>query len=95
LTAADLLELAARDGVCITRASSGTLKASGPREALARWLPELKAMKPTILASVNDGERHCFACGQPARFGFGVHLRRGLEGRLTCAAHRPQGEGHA
>jgi hypothetical protein len=43
----------------------------------------------------NDGEGRCFVCGQPARFGLGVHLRRGLEGRWTCAVHRPQGEGHA
>jgi hypothetical protein len=52
-------------------------------------------MKPAILAVVHDGERRCYVCGQPARFGFGVHLRRGLEGRWTCAAHRPLGEGHA
>lgn len=40
-------------------------------------------------------ERRCFMCGQPARFGFGVHLKCGLEGAWTCAAHRPHGEGHA
>lgn len=46
-------------------------------------------------SGTSDDERRCFVCGQPARFGFGVHLRRGLEGRWTCAAHRPHGEGHA
>ncbi len=95
MTAASLLELAAGDGVRVTLAASGGLKASGPREALARWLPQLKAMKPAILATVNDGEHRCFVCGQPASFGFGVRLREGKEGRWACAAHRPQGEGRA
>jgi hypothetical protein len=95
LTAAGLLELAERDGVRVTLAASGALKASGPREALARWLPELRTMKPAILATVNNGERRCFVCGQPARFGFRVRLREDCEGRWTCAAHRPHGQGHA
>lgn len=60
-----------------------------------RWLPELKALIPTLAAAVNDSERRCFICGQPARFGFEVHLRSGSDGRWTCAAHRPQGEGRA
>jgi hypothetical protein len=73
-------------GVRVRLGASGNLKPSGAREALVRWLPELKA---------RDSERRCFVCGQPARFGFGVHLRRGLEGRWTCAAHRPHGQGRA
>jgi hypothetical protein len=27
----------------------------------------------------HDRERRCFVCGQPARFGFGVRLLRGLD----------------
>ena len=92
---ASILEMAERDGVRVRLGASGNVKASGPREALVRWLPELKARKPAILTAVNDSERRCFICGQPARFGFGVHLRRGFEGRWTCAAHRPHGEGRA
>jgi hypothetical protein len=92
---ASILEMAERDGVRVRLGASGNLKASGPREALVRWLPELKAMKPAILAAVNDSERRCFVCGQPARFGFGVRLLEGKEGRWTCAAHRPHGEGRA
>jgi hypothetical protein len=42
-----------------------------------------------------DGDRRCLVCGQPASFGFGVSVRAGREGRWTCAAHRPQGEGRA
>jgi hypothetical protein len=87
--------MAERDGVRVRLGASGNLKASGPREALVRWLPELKAMKAAILAAVDDSERRCFVCGQSARFGFGVRLTHGLEGRWTCAAHRPHGEGRA
>ena len=98
MTAANLLELAARDGVQIRLAPSGNLKASGPPDALAKWLPELKAMKPAIaaaVAQVNDAARRCDVCGQPAHFGYGVHVRQGQEGRWFCAAHRPQEAGTA
>jgi hypothetical protein len=94
LTAASFLELAERDGVRVTLAASGAPKASGPRDALARWLPELKAMKPAILSAISDARR-CFVCGQLASFGFGVRLLEGREGHWTCAAHRPHGEGRA
>ena len=43
--------------------------------------------------SSSDRERRCFVCGQPARFGLGVRLREGQEGRWFCAAHRPQETG--
>ena len=98
MTAANLLELAARDGVQIRFAPSGNLKASGPRDALAKWLPELKAMKPAIaaaVAQVSDAAHRCDVCGQPAHFGFGVYLRQGQDGRWFCAAHRPQEAGTA
>jgi hypothetical protein len=95
LTAPSVLELAARDGVQVRLAASGNLKASGPSEALARWLPELRAMKPAILSMIHNDQRRCFVCGQPASFGFGVRLLEGREGRWTCAAHRPHGEGRA
>jgi hypothetical protein len=53
--AATVLERAAHDGVEVTLQANGRLKASGPRAALARWLPELKAAKPSIvLAMVAD-----------------------------------------
>jgi hypothetical protein len=45
--------------------------------------------------SSDDRERRCFVCGQPARFGFGVRIRQGEEGRWFCAAHRPQEAGTA
>jgi hypothetical protein len=32
----------------------------------------------------------CSVCGQPARFGYGVGLLHGEEGRWFCAAHRPE-----
>jgi hypothetical protein len=41
----------------------------------------------------SDRECRCFVCGQLARFGLGVRLREGQEGRWFCAAHRPQETG--
>jgi hypothetical protein len=98
LTATTLLEMAERDGVRVGFSPSGGLKASGPRDALAKWLPELKAMKPAIaaaVAKVGDAARRCGVCGQLAHFGYGVRIRQGEEGRWFCAAHRPQGAGTA
>ena len=98
MTAANLLELAACDGVQIRLAPSGNLKASGPPDALAKWLPELRAMKPAIAASiaqVSDAAHRCGVCGQPAPFGYGVRIRQGEEGRWFCAAHRTQEAGTA
>jgi hypothetical protein len=69
LTAANLLELAACDGVQIRFAPSGNLKASGPSDAPAIWLPELKALKPAIAAvaaRVNNAAHRCDAYGQLA-----------------------------
>ena len=43
---------------------------------------------PPVPASFFD--HRCSACGQPARFGYGVRLLRGEEGRWFCAAHRPE-----
>jgi hypothetical protein len=45
--------------------------------------------------SSSDRERRCFVCGQPARFGFGVRIRQGEEGRWSCVAHRPLEAGTA
>jgi hypothetical protein len=98
LTAATLLEMAERDGVRVGFSSSGGLKASGPRDALAKWLPELRAMKPAIaavVAQVSDAAHRCCVCGQLAPFGYGVALRQGQEGRWFCGAHRPQEAGTA
>jgi hypothetical protein len=58
LTAISLLEMVRRDGVQVGLSSNGRLKASGPRAALDRWLPELKARRPDIeaaLAPAADG----------------------------------------
>jgi hypothetical protein len=35
-------------------------------------------------------DRRCSVCGQLARFGYGVRLLQGKEGRWFCAAHRPE-----
>ena len=69
MTAATLLEMAERDGVRVEFSPSGGIKASGPRAALAKWLPEPKAMKPAIAAAVahiNDAAHRCGVCAQPA-----------------------------
>ena len=91
LTASTLLAMAERDGVRVGFSPTGCLTASGPREALAKWLPELRAMKPAIAAAVaqaSDAAHRCGVCGQLAHFGFGVRVREGQEGRWFCAAHR-------
>lgn len=98
MTAATLLEMAERDGVGVESSRSGDLRASGPRDALSKWLPELKAMKSVIAATVNQvnvAAHRCCVCGRAARFGFGVRLREGQEGRWFCAGHRPQSAGTA
>lgn len=98
MTATTVLEMAERDGVRVGFSPSGGLKAFGPRDALAKWLPELKAMKPAIaaaVAQVSDAAHRCGVCGQPAHFGFGVHVREGQEGRWFCAAHCSREEGQA
>jgi hypothetical protein len=98
MTATTLLEMAERDGVRVGFSPSGGLKASGPRDALAKWLPELRAVKPAIAAAVAqvcDAARRCGVCGQLAQFGYGVDLMQGQEGRWFCAAHRPQEVGTA
>jgi hypothetical protein len=98
LTATTLLQMAERDGVRVGFSPSGGLKASGPRDALAKWLPELRAMKPGIaaaVAQVSDAARRCGVCGQLAHFGYGVRIRQGEEGRWFCAAHRPPVDGTA
>lgn len=43
----------------------------------------------------HSSQRQCSVCGQQARFGYGVHLRHGEEGRWFCAAHRPTEFGSA
>jgi hypothetical protein len=49
----------------------------------------------TVAARPSPGNLtyRCSVCGQPARFGLGVRLREGQEGRWFCAAHRPQEAG--
>jgi hypothetical protein len=44
-----------------------------------------------VATSIRDSsDRRCCACGQFARFGFGVRLLHSQEGRWFCAAHRPE-----
>jgi hypothetical protein len=43
---------------------------------------------PPVPASFFD--HRCTVCGQSARFGYGVRLLHGEEGRWFCAAHRPE-----
>ena len=55
----------------------------------ARTAPSREAVQ-RARTPVDDGRGHvCQVCGDPhAGFGFGVFLRRGLEGRWACFAHR-------
>jgi hypothetical protein len=51
----------------------------------------------TVAARPSPGNltHRCSVCGQPARFGVGVRIRPGEEGRWFCAPHRPQEAGTA
>ena len=59
----------------------------------------LHGLNVTVVATVaarpspGDLTHGCSVCGQPARFGLRVRLEEGKEGRLFCAAHRPQEAG--
>ena len=57
MTASAILERAAREGVEVSLCGNGKLKACGPRAALAKWLPTLKAMKPAIIDSATTAAR--------------------------------------
>jgi hypothetical protein len=64
-----------------TNGTAGTIGTNGTAE--------------TPIGGLRDREHCCFVCDQPARFGFGVRIRQGEEGRWFCAAHRPHGFGTA
>ena len=81
MTATTLLEMAQRDGVRLEFSPSGGLKASGPRDALAKWLPELKAMKPAIAAAAAQVNDAAHRCGR-------VRTARPLRMRRACTAGR-------
>jgi hypothetical protein len=46
-------------------------------------------------APAGFSDHRCSVCGQLARFGFGVRLLHGEEGRWFCAAHRLHERGRA
>ncbi len=59
----------------------------------ARSAPSREARRQVRTPVADDGWGHvCAVCGADAGFGFGVFLRRGQEGRWSCAAHRGQVE---
>ena len=47
-----IIERATADGVSIALAASGKLKACGPRDAVDKWLPAMRAHKPAIIAAL-------------------------------------------
>jgi hypothetical protein len=50
LSARSLLEAAFGDGVGVELSTTGRMRAKGPSDALARWLPELKAKRAELEA---------------------------------------------
>jgi hypothetical protein len=52
MTPAAIIREAAEDGVSLALSRAGTIKATGDREAVNRWLPVLREHKPEILAAL-------------------------------------------
>jgi hypothetical protein len=56
----EAIQIAAEDGVTLELTSEGALKASGPAESVARWLPILREHKvglvAVLVAAGNDGK---------------------------------------
>jgi hypothetical protein len=50
LSARSLLEAALGDGVGVELSTTGRMRAKGPSDALARWLPELRAKRAALEA---------------------------------------------
>ena len=55
MTAAAVLAAARQDGLSV-RLDRGALKVEGATEALARWVPELRAVKPDLLRMLSEGD---------------------------------------
>jgi hypothetical protein len=53
MTAATLLQKAARDGVRVYLENEGKVKACGPRDALARWTPSLREHKRELVEELS------------------------------------------
>ena len=52
MTPATIIERAADDGVIITLTPAGTVKTTGSRDAVARWVPTLRANRGAIVAAL-------------------------------------------
>ena len=54
MTPAAIIQQATADGVSLALSPAGTIKATGARGAIARWLPLIREHKPAILATLKD-----------------------------------------
>lgn len=52
MTPATIIQDAATDGVILAITATGTIKASGEKAAVNRWLPMIREHKPEILAAL-------------------------------------------
>jgi len=52
MTPATIIERAADDGVIITLTPAGTVKTTGTKDAVARWVPTLRANRGAIVAAL-------------------------------------------
>ncbi|MBN8436953.1 MAG: hypothetical protein J0L95_02740 [Candidatus Accumulibacter sp.] len=55
MTAADVLRDSAVDGVTLSLSAAGTIKATGEKSAVARWLATIKENKVDIIALLSEG----------------------------------------
>ncbi|MBY0436974.1 MAG: hypothetical protein K2W80_02195 [Burkholderiales bacterium] len=54
MTVGQLIQQALADGVTLRIGGAGRLRVVGPAAAIERWTPTIKAMKPAILAALED-----------------------------------------
>lgn len=99
MTTQELLRLAHGDGLTVVLTESLKLKVTGPEDAVAKWRPRLTEQRCWIIAALKPEdptpEHRCDICGAAARFGFGVRVLQGQEGRWACRKHRAQVEARA
>ena len=76
MSASLLIKKAAAEGVSVKLESDNKLKACGPAEARAKWLPILREHKSELLAELATSDRQDRKTATPPRWGKLADLRR-------------------
>jgi hypothetical protein len=89
-TSAALIEHARADGVSLGLDTAGKLKVRGDREAVARWLPQVRDHKPELveLLSAHDVEPNHLVDAAPEPVAYRWHIRT-HDGQMLDETHSP------